>query len=31
MNKLEVPEHPEIAWVLETGYPSYMQEREEEE
>ena len=31
MSKWEVPEHPEIRWVLETGYPSYLQEREEEE
>ena len=29
MEKWEVPEHPEIEWVLRTGYPSWMQEEEE--
>ena len=24
-------EHPEIGWALRTGYPSYMQEKEEQE
>ena len=23
-------EHPEIGWIQRTGYPSWMQEREEE-
>ena len=30
VSKWEVPEHPEIQWVLYTGYPSWMQEKEEE-
>ena len=24
-------QHPEITWIEETGYPSWMQERDEEE
>ena len=24
---MEIPEHPEIAWALRTGYPSWLQER----
>lgn len=24
-------EHPEITWILRTGYPSWLQEREEKE
>lgn len=28
MGKWEVPEHPEVDWVLRTGYPSWMQERD---
>lgn len=31
MGKWEVPEHPEIDWVLRTGYPSWMQEAGKEE
>ena len=31
VSKWEVPEHPEIEWVLLTGYPSWMQEKEEDE
>ena len=31
MGKWEVPEHPEIEWVLRTGYPSWLQEKEERE
>lgn len=27
----ELLEHPEIGWALRTGYPSWMQEREESE
>lgn len=29
-NYLTIPEHPEIAWIERTGYPSWMQEGEEE-
>jgi len=29
MKRLEVPEHPEIAWALRTGYPSWLQEQKE--
>ena len=31
VRQLEVPEHPEIAWALRTGYPSWAQEEEGEE
>jgi len=27
MVRFEVPEHPEIAWALRTGYPSWAQEK----
>ena len=30
VSKWEVQEHPEIEWALRTGYPSWMQEEEEE-
>ena len=26
MGRFDVPDHPEIAWVERTGYPSWMQE-----
>ena len=28
---MSVLEHPEITWALRTGYPSWMQERDEPE
>ena len=29
VSKWEVPEHPDIAWTLRTGYPGWMQEKGE--
>ena len=29
MGRFEIPEHPEIACIERTGYPSWMQERDE--
>jgi hypothetical protein len=26
MGRFDVPDHPEIAWIERTGYPSWMQE-----
>lgn len=26
-----LPDHPEIQWIERTGYPSYMQEDDEED
>ena len=26
MGRFEIPDHPEIAWIERTGYPSWMQE-----
>lgn len=26
----DIPEHPQIRWALRTGYPSWMQERDED-
>lgn len=26
----QVPDHPEIQWIERTGYPSWMQESDEE-
>lgn len=31
VEKFDVPEHPEIAWALRTGYPSWLQEKAGEE
>ena len=31
VEKFDVPEHPEIAWALRTGYPSWLQEEAGEE
>lgn len=28
---IQLPDHPDIEWALRTGYPSWMQETEEEE
>ena len=28
MARLDIPDHPEIAWAERTGYPSWMQEDE---
>lgn len=28
---MSIPEHPEIAWIEATGYPSWLQEREEDD
>jgi hypothetical protein len=30
MGRFEIPDHPEIAWMERTGYPSWMQEDNEE-
>ena len=30
MGRFEIPDHPEIACIERTGYPSWMQEREED-
>lgn len=29
MSRFEIPDHPEIACIERTGYPSWMQERDE--
>lgn len=29
MGRFEIPDHPEIACIERTGYPSWMQERED--
>lgn len=29
MARLNIPDHPEIAWIERTGYPSWMQETED--
>ena len=26
----QLPDHPDIEWALRTGYPSWMQERDED-
>jgi hypothetical protein len=31
MGRFDVPDHPEIGWIERTGWPSWMQEREEPE
>ena len=31
MGRFEIPDHPEIACIERTGYPSWMQEGEEPE
>ena len=28
---MHLPDHPEIAWIERTGYPSWMQEETDEE
>ena len=28
---LNIPDHPQIRWIERTGYPSWMQEEDEEE
>ena len=28
MGRFDIPDHPEIAWIERTGYPSWMQEPE---
>ena len=29
MGRFDVPDHPEIAWIERTGYPSWMQDNED--
>ena len=29
MGRFDVPDHPEIAWIERTGYPSWMQETDD--
>ena len=29
MGRFDIPDHPEIGWIERTGYPSWMQERED--
>ena len=29
MGRFDIPDHPEIAWIERTGYPSWMQETED--
>lgn len=31
MGRFEIPDHPEIAWIERTGYPSWLQEEDDEE
>ena len=31
MGRFDVPDHPEIGWIERTGWPGWMQEREEPE
>lgn len=31
MGRFDIPDHPEIGWIERTGYPSWMQEPDEEE
>lgn len=31
MGRFEIPDHPEIAWIEQTGYPSWLQEEDDEE
>ena len=31
MGRFDIPDHPEIGWIERTGYPSWMQEEEEDE
>ena len=31
MGRFDIPDHPEIGWIERTGYPSWMQEEEEED
>ena len=31
MGRFEIPDHPEIACIERTGYPSWMQENDEDE
>ena len=28
MSIFDIPDHPEVAWIQRTGYPSWMQEPE---
>lgn len=30
MEMYDIPEHPEISWIERTGYPSWMQEIDED-
>lgn len=29
MRRFDIPDHPEIGWIERTGYPSWMQEKED--
>ena len=29
MGRFDVPDHPEIAWIERTGYPSWMQDTDD--
>ena len=29
MGRFDVPDHPEVAWIERTGYPSWMQETDD--
>ena len=31
MGRYDLPDHPEIAWSERTGYPSWMQDTEDED
>ena len=31
MARYDIPDHPEIAWAERTGYPSWMQDDDEDE
>jgi hypothetical protein len=31
VGRFDIPDHPEISWIERTGYPSWMQEEEEED
>lgn len=31
MGRYDLPDHPEIAWIERTGYPSWMQDTEDED
>lgn len=31
MGRFDIPDHPEVGWIERTGYPSWMQDEDDDE